>query len=78
MYLIRKESNKPFFFKTKAGYQYLLTLNGGAYNDQAQSASITLECDESQSRSVKYTARRKEKEGRNSDIVVFFSVGKSK
>ncbi|GAA5804894.1 autophagy-related protein 27 [Helicostylum pulchrum] len=38
---------------TKTGYQYLLTLNGGTYNDQAQSASITLECDESQSRSEK-------------------------
>lgn len=34
------------------GYQYVLTLNGGTYKDHAQSASITLECDESQSRNV--------------------------
>ncbi|CAO3639377.1 unnamed protein product [Mucor hiemalis] len=36
---------------TKNGYQYILTLNGGEYNNQAQSASITLECDETQKRS---------------------------
>jgi hypothetical protein len=37
---------------TKNGYQYILTLNGGEYNGAAQSASITLECDESQNRNV--------------------------
>lgn len=34
------------------GYQYILTLNGGEYSNQAQSASITLECDETQKRTV--------------------------
>ncbi|KAI8083342.1 ligand-effect modulator 3 family [Gilbertella persicaria] len=37
---------------TKSGYQYSVNLNGGEYNGRAQSALVTLECDESQSRSV--------------------------
>ncbi|KAI9496127.1 autophagy-related protein 27 [Zychaea mexicana] len=36
---------------TKSGAQFSLVLNGGKYNDQAQSAQLTLQCDESQDRS---------------------------
>lgn len=52
-----------------------MTLNGGEYNGAAQSAVITLECDESQSRSVSNISQKKRK-SEKAYCMIFF-LGKS-